>query len=104
MIIYYNLFMNAPRVMGIDEYEGQLLFRSVVGNMLIYLTEGELCLLRVGGPTRKESIRLKGRNFLGFAASARGYVALLDRRSVEIRRVDALGEVLHRFGNITIAS
>lgn len=90
--------------MGIDEYEGQLLYRSVVGNLLIYLTESELCLLRVGGPNRKESIRLKGRNFLGFSVSARGYVALLDRRSVEIRRVDTLGELLHRFGNIAIAS
>lgn len=96
--------MNAPRVIGIDEYEGQLLHRSVAGNLLLYLTEGELCLLRVGGPNRKESIRLKDRNFIGFAVSARGYVALLDRRSVEVRRVDALGELLHRFGNIAVAS
>lgn len=104
MIVDYNLFMNAPRVLGIDEYEGQLLHRSVVGNLLVYLTEGELCLLRVGGPNRRESIRLKGRNFLGFAVSERGYVALLDRRSVEVRRVDALGELLHRFSNIAMAS
>ena len=39
-----------------------------------------------------------------FAVSERGYVALLDRRSVEVRRVDALGELLHRFSNIAMAS
>lgn len=61
--------------------------------------------MRVGGKVRKECIKIKGSNILNFVISKRGYIAfLMKNKTIEIRRMDNLGEVFHKFSNILISA
>ncbi len=52
---------------------------------------------------KKESIKIKGTSILNFVISKRGYIAfLLKNKSIEIRRLDKLSEVVHKWTNILI--
>ena len=69
--------MNYLRVNSIDEYESELMGYNIVGNKIVYLTENELCVLRLEGKLKKESAKIKGNNIINFVISRKGYLALL---------------------------
>lgn len=52
---------------------------------------------------KKDTIKMKGKNIINFVISKRGYIAFLYKtKSIEIRRLDQLNEVWHKFNNILI--
>jgi hypothetical protein len=62
-----------------------------------------VCVVGVGSKFRKECTKMKGGNILNFVISRRGYVAFLYKnRNIEIRRMDNLSEIVHKFSNILI--
>lgn len=78
---------------------------NIIGNKIVYLTETDLCVVRVSKKFKKESAKIKGSSILNFVISRRGYLAFLYKnRTIEIRRMDSLNEIVHRFTNITIFS
>lgn len=78
---------------------------NIIGNKIVYLTETDLCVVRVGNKFKKESAKINGSSILNFVISRRGYLAFLYKnRTVEIRRMDNLSDVMHRFTNITLFS
>lgn len=59
-------------------------------------------MVRVG-KFKKDSVKMKGKSIINFVISKRGYIAFLYKsKTIEIRRLDQLNEVWHRFNNILI--
>jgi serine/threonine-protein kinase RIO1 len=95
--------MNLLCVSSRDKYEGELMGYNAVGSKLVYLTDREISVVKLGGKFGKESTAVKGEQVINFVVSKRGFVALLYRnRTVEVRRMDRLSEVSHRFNNVLL--
>jgi hypothetical protein len=90
-------------VSSLDKYEGELMGYNAVGNKLIYLTDKEMSVIKLGGKFSKESTVIRGEQIINFVISKRGYVALLYRnRTIEVRRMDRLSDVWQKFNNVML--
>lgn len=76
---------------------------NVLQDKVVCLTEKELSVVWMEGQPKRRSTSMRGERVLNFALGKRGYIALLFRnRSIEVRRLDRLGEVVCRFANVAI--
>lgn len=75
--------MNLLCVSSLDRHEGELMGYNAVGSKLVYLTDRDINVVKLGGKFGKESATVRGELVVNFVVSKRGYIALLYRnRSV----------------------